>query len=73
MVYEKAGVATWTNCDAKVPITTEMVEHMGIIHSARNDKHPSYEKDVTGTSASPLIAHDELSIEKGLHATCVEH
>ena len=65
MVYEKADIGTWTNCDARVPVTTKKMENMGIISSVRGDEHLTYTRGYAEPSATPLVSEDEMGSIKG--------
>ncbi|KAL9102216.1 MAG: hypothetical protein Q9187_009149, partial [Circinaria calcarea] len=62
MVYEKAGIGSWNNCDGRVPTTTEEVRHMGVVVQDQDGKHPSYGKDADQYATDSLLERRELAL-----------
>ena len=55
MAYEKGDIGRWQNCDGKVPITMDKMEHMGVVVEGEGGKHPSYVREWTGGVAEQLL------------------
>lgn len=62
MVYEKAGIGSWNNCDGRVPTTTEEVRQMGVVVQDLDGKHPTYRRDADPYVTDSLLERRELAL-----------
>ena len=65
MVYEKAKIADWRNCDGKVPVTTMKMQHMGVIFAGQDSKHLAYVAEYKDGTADLVGEESHLEALKG--------
>lgn len=59
MVYEKAKIGNWKNCNGGVPVTTTEIQHMGVVTVVEHEKYSSYEKGGDDSATDILLEEHE--------------